>query len=94
VVTTDAPIAEGLAGRSLLALQARLMSIRAEEEYLIGEITRLQAQQLPAAADRWPRPSIPERAAAEAVPAEIEEPPTRAGRPSPRKNAVATASRL
>jgi hypothetical protein len=70
VVTTDPPIGEGCAGRSLLALQARLMSIRAEEEYLAGAITRLQAKQLSAAPDRWPRPSVPERAATEAVPAQ------------------------
>jgi hypothetical protein len=68
------------------------MSIRAEEEYLAGAITRLQAKQLSAAPDRWPRPSVPERAAAEAVPAQLGEPPTRASRPSPQTIAAATAS--
>jgi hypothetical protein len=56
----------GVAGRSLLALQARLTGVRVEEECLIGEVTRLQAEQPSAAPDRRPRPSVPERAAAEA----------------------------
>ena len=64
--TPEPSLGAGLAGPSLLALQARLMRVRVEEEYLVGEITRLQAEQLPAAPDRRPRPSVPERAAAEA----------------------------
>ena len=87
-VTLDPPTGDELAGRSLLALQARLMSVRAEEEYLIGEITRLQAERLSATPDRWPRPSVPGRAAAEAVPAPIGESPTRASRSTPTRIAV------
>jgi hypothetical protein len=62
----ESPLGEGITGRSLLALQARLTSVRVEEEYLIGEITRLRAERLSAAPDRRPRPSAPERAVAEA----------------------------
>jgi hypothetical protein len=60
MVAADPPSNEMGSRRSLLALQARLLSVRAEEDYLRREIARLQHTTAAVGPNGWPPMSIVE----------------------------------